>query len=63
MYAIVKKVVMPPMTSPEMLGWWIVVGVGGGSLFGVRDDCAALGYSRLSTLKSQLPIPNVHCEP
>jgi hypothetical protein len=52
-YAIVKKVVMPPMMSPEMLGWWIVVG--GGWLFGVPRS---VGFCISVILNAQRPYPN-----
>ena len=54
MYAIVKKVVMPPMTSPEMLGWWLVVG--GWWWFSVRGPAGLRCISGI--LDSQRPNPN-----
>ncbi len=60
MYAIVKKVVMPPMTSPLNDGWWMVVG---GRWFLVRwweGLCCISGIlnSGLLPANSQLPTLN-----
>jgi predicted Rossmann fold flavoprotein len=61
MYAIVKKVVMPPMTSPLSVGgWWVVCGRWWSAVrrSGALSCISGILNSELLPANSQLPTPN-----